>query len=656
MTPSKPPVPRAALAAFLLLLAPCIATAQPQPDDDAAKRALANAEIGLPAVPLRADHPLAGWVEYATLRRGIASVTTAQAQAFLQRQGDTPAGALFREAWIAELAKRQDWAGVAAAWTPAVKSTALRCNALDARARTGTTDAAWTKDVQQLWREASKTLPDACNPVFDALARNGGLDDALRWQRFDAAAAEQQTSAMRAAARGLPATDAAIAADYAAFIDAPHARASNWPKTDRSRLVASVGLAKLAKADPAAAESRLPALAQALAFTEADRGRVLYEIALWTVASYGSESARRLAAVPDASYDERLHEWRVREALARSDWRAARAAIAKMGPVQRADAKYAYFDARLAELTGAKDAAPALYRIAAQKPEFHGFLAADRIGAGYPICPWRPADGNAKATVAHDPGLVRALALYRIGRGAWANREWTAALERFDDVQRRNAVAVAQDGGWVDRGVFGLVNVGGERKAEELRLYDLRFPLPAAYEPIIRREAAKQSLDVAWVAAEIRAESIFDANARSPADARGLMQVLPSTGAGVARRLGLAWAGGDSLFQPETNIVLGTAYLRQVKDTYGLPYFAIAAYNAGPAPVGRWRSQRPAMDADFWIETVSYKETRDYVGRVLAFSALYDWKLGGGKDAVRVSDRMLGRTGGARTGFACPAG
>jgi soluble lytic murein transglycosylase len=79
----------------------------------------------------------------------------------------------------------------------------------------------------------------------------------------------------------------------------------------------------------------------------------------------------------------------------------------------------------------------------------------------------------------------------------------------------------------------------------------------------------------------------------------------------------------------------------------------IAGYNAGPAPLARWQSQRPGMDPDFWIETISYKETREYVARVLAFSVLYDWRLNG--DALTLSDRLRGRTDGARKRFVCPS-
>ena len=86
----------------------------------------------------------------------------------------------------------------------------------------------------------------------------------------------------------------------------------------------------------------------------------------------------------------------------------------------------------------------------------------------------------------------------------------------------------------------------------------------------------------------------------------------------------------------------------------GLPYLAIAAYNAGPAPVERWRVARPALEPDFFIEAMPYKETREYVARVLAFSVVYDWRLNG--DATPLSERMLGRLPtdrGQRRPFAC---
>jgi soluble lytic murein transglycosylase len=601
-----------------------------------------------------ARHPLYAWIEYASLRRNIDSVSATQAQSFLTRHDGQAAGEAFREIWIAQAARSKDWPALLAAWKPTVgKNAELRCAALQARQATGRDDAQWDGEVQALWRDAAKPLPPNCDAVFEALAAKGGLTPALRWERIDKAAAEWQPAVMRSAARGLPAEEAALANDYAAFFDAIHPRALDWPKTERSRRMASHGLARLARSVPMAGEAQLPQYAEAFAFTEEDRGRVLYQAALWTVASYGPESAQRLNAVPASAYDERLHEWRAREAMARSDWPAALAAIRKMGDKQRRDSRWLYFEARLSEKAGDKATARRLYREAANKPEFHGFLAADRINASYTLCPWLPGDTDAqRETVARDPAVVRAMGLYRIDRRGWAAREWDEALRRFDDTQRRLAVEVAQSHGWFDRAVSALGKTpAGDARPDELRLYTLRFPLH--HDATIRREAANNRLDPAWVAGEIRAESVFDPRARSGANAMGLMQVLPGTGATVARDLGLAWGGADSLYDPDTNITIGSAYLRQLLDKYGgQPYQAIAGYNAGPAPLARWQSQRPGMDPDFWIETISYKETRDYVARVLAFSVLYDWRLNG--SALGLSERMRGRLDGPRKKFVCP--
>nr|WP_123771199.1 lytic transglycosylase domain-containing protein [Vulcaniibacterium tengchongense] len=614
------------------------------------REALEAAELGRFDPARYADlaaHPLYPWIEYARLRRDVDLLDPAQAQAFLARYRGQAVAEAFREIWLAAAARRQDWAAYLAAWDPRIKSLARRCGELQARQALGRADAQWLRDAQAVWRSAGTSLPDECDAPMAALAAQGGLTPELRWERIDRAAAEGQPGVMRAAARGLPGDQQALAEDYAAFLDAPHPRALNWPKTERSRRIASHGLARYARAAPDAAEAQLPRYAEALGFGEEERGRVLYQIALWTVASYGPDSARRLAAVPASAYDERLHEWRVREALARSDWRAALQAIERMPAKQRGDSRWQYFEARLRERLGDRAAAERLYREVAGKSDFHGFLAADRLEQPYALCPWQPpADAAARAAVERDPAIVRAMGLFRIDRTGWAVREWDEALARFDDSRRRLAVEVAQRHGWFDRAVFAL-----GKQPDELRLYHLRFPLH--HDATIRREAARNRLDPAWVAAEIRAESVFYPRARSSANAMGLMQVLPATGAAVARNLGLPWGGAESLYDSDTNIVLGTAYLRQLLDRYGgLPYQAIAGYNAGPAPLARWQAQRPGMDPDFWIETISYKETREYVARVLAFSVIYDWRLNG--DALRLGDRMLGRLDGPRKGFACP--
>ncbi|MCQ9329866.1 hypothetical protein, partial [Pelistega suis] len=144
------------------------------------------------------------------------------------------------------------------------------------------------------------------------------------------------------------------------------------------------------------------------------QGQVLYQIALWTVASYLPDSARRLNAVPESAYDERLHEWRVREAMSRGDWPAALTAIRKLGSKQRSDPRWRYFEGRMLEKTGQAQQAQPLFREAARASTFHGFLAADKLQQGYTLCPWQPNDSaQAQAVIARDPAIQRAMALYQ---------------------------------------------------------------------------------------------------------------------------------------------------------------------------------------------------------------------------------------------------
>jgi soluble lytic murein transglycosylase len=168
-------------------------------------------------------------------------------------------------------------------------------------------------------------------------------------------------------------------------------------------------------------------------------------------------------------------------------------------------------------------------------------------------------------------------------------------------------------------------------------LYELRFPL--ARRGLVERESSQAGIDAAWTYSIIRAESAWVADAHSGADAYGLMQLLPGTAATLAKNEKLSYGGAADLYNPAINIPLGTRYLANMAGRYqGSPWLASAAYNAGPEPVDRWLAQRSTLDPDFFIETIPYKETREYVSRVLAFSVIHDWRLHG--DVAPLAGRM----------------
>jgi len=638
---------------FLIALGLGTVTAQAQapPLSDSQRQAMRSAldqaqrgPFELSSASALRNHPLYGWLEYSVLRRNIDNLSTARAQAFLQRyQGQVVADALLND-WLPALARKQDWATFLAHWR-VTHNTAQQCIYLQARLAAGQADTQWNEQAQAIWRSAGKSLPSVCDPVFAALQQRGGLNAELRWQRIEAAAQAREFKLMRFIARGLNANDRAQAEDYAAFIEKFDQRALNWPRTTRSRQIATIGLVRLARSNPDLAEQQLPQYVQVLALNTEQQAQVRYQIALQSAANWHAQTARRLAQVPESAFDVRLHEWRVREAIARSDWRAALAGIEKMPAQQRNDSRWQWFAARMLEKTGRRTEAHALYQAAARQTTFHGFMAADKLNQPYALCPLALDEAQTQH-VRQNPALIRALELFKIDRRGWALREWNQALSTFDQAQRQIAVTMAGKIGWYDRAVFNL------KDGQDLRLYELRFPL--AYRSTLNTQAQQNRLDPAWVAAVIRAESIFNTQARSPADARGLMQILPSTGAQVAKHINMNdYSGAARLFDPDTNITLGTAYLRQLLDEYeNLPFAVMAAYNAGPNALARWRNQRGHLETDLWIETIGYKETREYVARVMAFTVIYDWRLHG--NAQPLSERLRGHNSSTRKGFACP--
>jgi soluble lytic murein transglycosylase-like protein len=139
------------------------------------------------------------------------------------------------------------------------------------------------------------------------------------------------------------------------------------------------------------------------------------------------------------------------------------------------------------------------------------------------------------------------------------------------------------------------------------------------------QEAAKYTqLDPMLILGVIRQESAFNSRAVSRSDARGLMQLLPSTGREVSQRLGLEAFRDDLLFDPRMNVRLGAQYLGRLADTHrGSLILALTAYNAGPARVKRWLQEISTADWDEFIERLPFEETRLYVKSVLRNYGVY---------------------------------
>jgi len=568
------------------------------------------------------DYPLYPYLPAAALEHDIRLIDRAQVEDYLASYPDLIPAADLRRDFLRELARRKDWTGFTALYQPGL-GDALACDALQARlASGGALD--FQRDLAALW--AKPDLPGTCDPVLGAAHDQGLLTTARLWERIDRAAEAGKAGTVASLASWLPAADRPTALHLAqAWRDpaAAVAAATGWTSGTRDTRAATLALTRLARRDTAGADTAWQTLQDRFPFSESQRHHILAALALFHATDFDDRALARLIALPVAAQTDATYEWRARVALARQNWPAVIAAIEAMPATLRQDGEWRYFRGRALAAQGHAAEANTQFRALADEPTFFGFLAADALDLPYAICPLTLAeDRAAQASLLALPGLQRAFELFAVDLPKLARREWNRAMQGADQATVRVAAALANQRGWYDRAVFAFSS------GDALRLYDLRFPLASQDGLVPQADAA--GIDPSWAYGILRAESAWMTDARSGADARGLMQLLPETGALVARRNGMVWGGGDTLYDPATNIALGTRYLAQLAARFdGSPWLASAAYNAGPNRVDQWLAARGTLAPDLFIATIPFKETREYVARVMAFSVIYDWRLNG---------------------------
>jgi soluble lytic murein transglycosylase len=193
------------------------------------------------------------------------------------------------------------------------------------------------------------------------------------------------------------------------------------------------------------------------------------------------------------------------------------------------------------------------------------------------------------------------------------------AQERFTAV--RGAITLMR------RAYPQFLAAGGEDLPPDV----LQIIFPLDYWPLIQKYSKLHGLDPYLITALMAQESTFTAEVRSSANARGLMQLLPSTGRIYARKVGMKSFTTASLNQPETNVRLGTQYFKDLVDMFGGVHYALAGYNAGEHRVVRWLKEAPGLPADEFVDNIPFPETQNYVKRILGTAEDYRRLYGAGR-------------------------
>lgn len=560
-------------------------------------------------------HELEAYVEYWSLQLRLDEMPAAEVSGFLQRQRGTLVADRLRGDWLKQLGKSGRWEEFDREYPALVYGDQeTTCYAL--QSRLARRDQAALAEARELWLDPS--LPPSCEPVLEALVAAGRVKDEEVWQRLRALLETKRLSAAKATAAFLPPNRQPDAATLERIIDAPaaylHKLKPNFAATRSGRELAMAALARLARQDSEAAARAFEPLKGK--FSGAERGYIYAQLGWQGALRHQPEALAWYKAAGDTPLSDAQAAWKVRAALRAQDWRMVRDAIEDLPPQLSTQPDWIYWRGRALAALGRRDDAQLLYRSIAGQPNFYSNLASEELGLPISVPPRAVGPTREEIdAVSNTPAIRRALALFRVDLRPDAVREWSWALRGQNDRYFLASAEVAKRHQIFDRAISSADRTRDEHD------YDLRYLAP--FRERIEPRARELALDESWVYGLMRQESRFVMDAKSSAGARGLMQVMPATAKWLARKLGLKDFSVSQMSDMDTNVALGTQYLKLVLD--GLdnhPVLASAAYNAGPNRARRWRDSRP-LEGAIYVETIPLNETRDYVKKVMSNTVYY---------------------------------
>ena len=583
----------------------------------------ANDQERFQQIRARLNHyPLLPYLDYYQLAFRPGAADYSDVTRFIRQHGDTPQSNRLERAYLTYLAQSQQWSQFLRFYPAKPNSTDLLCMHYQARYYTGHKSEA-LQEAGKLWL-TGQSRPDACDPLFQLWQQAGLRTQEKIWQRMNLAFEAQNPNLIRHLGAQLGGSLKSYGDQMIALFDQP-ARAMNpasFSTAPQSRQLLSLGLARYANEQPEPALRQLGEMKRRFGLNQAEVARVERAAARRLLLDRSLAQRNWLDATLVRMKDAELVELRARLAIWEQDWRGLEGWVKRMPMALQKEDRWRYWLARSLEVQGRQKPARELYLETANLRGFYGFMAAQRTGVpyriknqsvGHKVPDWRTASSRW-------PFLVRVRELLAMNEITAARSEWIHNMDRNPVAQRLEFGHIALNQGWHELAILSSI------RAEAWDAIDLRFPLPL--KRTFSQMAQERTMNTSLLYAISRQESALYPLAQSPVGARGLMQLMPATAKETAAKLGVPYRNEQQLFDPTMNIRLGSAYLKRLLDVYdGNRILAAAAYNAGPGRVKRWRDQSTNKPMDVWVESIPYRETRNYVQNVLSFDLIYQHKL-----------------------------
>jgi soluble lytic murein transglycosylase len=610
-------------------------------------------------LPQAKGHPLEPWAAYWELKVRLDEASHQEVRAFFNRYPATYQEDRLRNDWLLLLGQRRDWTTLADEHQHyrMRDDRELRCYFLTVELleKGPQASASIADEVRKNWM-GMKEADDGCTLAADRLYFTKQFSALDIWRKARLMAEHNRPRTARNAVQIVSPADASHVNDLLTkplpFLNKQIAA----PSKAKQELVV-LALVKLATTDTDKAADLL---------RDKWRPYLTAEERHWVWGVIGRQSAMRLddealshfARVGnDKDLNDDMLGWKVRAALRAGNtpkWPVVESTISHMSADARKDPTWVYWYARA--LLAHKKVTPqiqqeanALLESIAGVRGFYEQLALEELGRKV-TTPARPPAPTAEELEAarRNPSLQRAL--YAIGMGLRSEgvREWNYATNLVDAqgkagmMNDRELLAAAQVA--CDNQVWDRCINTSERTRSAID-FEQRFPMPHKDAVIARSKTI--NLDPAYVYGLIRQESRFVTDARSHVGAAGLMQVMPATAKWTARKIGLNNFTPNQINDRDTNIAIGTGYLKLVLDSFeGSMPLAAGAYNAGPSRSRRWRAPNdgtgPVLEGAIWAENVPFNETRDYVKKVLSNTTNYAALITGQPQSLKAKLGLVG--------------
>jgi soluble lytic murein transglycosylase len=580
------------------------------------------------------DYPLYPYLEYQWLKKTITRAAPDRVTEYIDSNAGSPTAVRLQSLWLRQLYRQKKWSSFVNLYTSS-NNTKMVCKYAYALHKTGQDKQAF-KLIDSIWL-TGKSLPRQCDLAITAWKNAGQMTKNMLWLRIRLAMQKGQVRLARHLATSLPKNEqfwvnlwAKVRRDPSYLTEIQkHFENRSSPVLG---WITVYGVRRMARRKPMEAAALWQKLQQGHPYTSEEQERVERRLALSLLKENNPLAQQWIQTLRLNRLDDKVIGLHFFAAMQDHDWELALEWMERLTREQKHTEQWRYWRGRVLEAMGRLEQARSVYVINGESRGYYSFLAADRAGQSYRFAN-KPLRYEKKDLykVSAVPAIQRAKELIALQRRVQARREWNFAISHLPKEQQLKAAKLAGSWGWHNRAISTLA---------EARYWDdliLRFPL--AHRTQVLSQSSQQNVNPAWAFAIIRQESAFTADARSHAGALGLMQLLPGTARYMAKTMRIKRPRYYDILQANTNIKLGVRYLKKMQDHYqGNSVLATAAYNAGSRNVKRWLPEIGTIPADIWIEKVPFKETRNYLKRILTYTAIYEQRLG--LDPVPLLERM----------------